>query len=149
MCRSQENRSLLVEAKRKYKVFVARQRRKYLRHEGNHLEYIRKCNPKLFYKKFCKPKCKQNTDLGIDDFYTHFRDLAGNSETDDDTGPDNVTENPTSTYPQLDVEVDKEEIVEAIKSSKCNKSPGRDGFIYEYFKEFTDIFVPILVSLFC
>ena len=148
LCRSNENRALLVESKRKYKVFVAKQKRNYLRYQGNHLEYIKRCNPKLFYKNFSKSKSKPNTNLTKDDFYTHFRDLAGVGQTDDNSSESEDTTDKPCTYPELDEEFTEEEIMEAIKSSKCNKSPGRDGLLYEYFKEYADIFVPILVCLF-
>ena len=52
--KSVENHRILMEKKRSYKVLAIRLKRQYKRQDGNMIEYIRKRNPKEFYKLFSK-----------------------------------------------------------------------------------------------
>lgn len=44
--------------------------------------------------------------------------------------------------------ISEEEIVKVIKKSKAGKSPGSDGYTYEFYKEFQHILIPILSRVF-
>ncbi len=41
-----------------------------------------------------------------------------------------------------------EEVVDAIKHLKCNKSPGNDGIAAEFYKQFSDILALFLLNIF-
>ena len=48
----------------------------------------------------------------------------------------------------LSGEISDAEILEAIKSLKCNKTPGPDGYISEFYKKFALILCPLLRNMF-
>ncbi len=41
-----------------------------------------------------------------------------------------------------------EEVVDAIKYLKCNKSPGNDGIVADFYKQFSDTLAPFLLNVF-
>lgn len=45
-------------------------------------------------------------------------------------------------------EISNAEILQAIKSLKCNKTPGPDGYTYEFYKKFTLELCPLLQAMF-
>ncbi len=47
-----------------------------------------------------------------------------------------------------DREISIEEIKEAIKQTKPNKSPGSDGLTHEFYKTFIEVLAPILWKLY-
>ena len=115
---SAECRKLLVEAKQKYKKVENRLKRQYKRQEGDMLEYLRKNNPKYFYNIFCRKKIQVNkTDLNIDDFVRHFRNLMESADTmspnDGHDFDDHIYE---STFDELDEEISREEITRQLKN---------------------------------
>ena len=114
---SVEYRKLLFEAKQKYKKVENRLKRQYKRQGGDMLEYLRKNNPKYFYNIFSRKRIQANkTDLNIDDFVRHFRDLMESADTmtsnDGNDFDDHIYE---STFDALDEEISREEITKAIK----------------------------------
>ena len=54
-----------------YKCMESRLKRCYLGREGDMLEHMRKCNPKVFYKYFKKKQPKQSM-IPSDTFFEHF-----------------------------------------------------------------------------
>ena len=71
----------LVSSKNAYKHLERRLKRQYTSQQGNKLNYLRKHNPKSFYKQFEKRKHNVKSELGNDDFYNHFLNLALNEPT--------------------------------------------------------------------
>ena len=51
-------------------------KKQYKCHQGNMLNYLRKYNPKRFYKHFQKRRQTTRSELTTDDFLNHFRNLA-------------------------------------------------------------------------
>ncbi len=47
-----------------------------------------------------------------------------------------------------DRDISIEEIKEAIKQTKPNKSPGSDGLTHEFYKTFIEVLTPILWELY-
>lgn len=84
-----------------------------------------------FYQHLYTPE-KQVSDLEIRNYLKHL-DLPL------------VTQTQNNYLVQPIVE---EEIVKAIKKSKTGKSPGTDGFTYEFFKAFQNVLIPILNRVF-
>ncbi|CAC5405357.1 unnamed protein product [Mytilus coruscus] len=74
------NHKTLNECKKTYKLKERYLKRQYMKQEGDMLSVIRKTNPKLFYAKF-KPKKKTlKSNLKLDDFYKHFKNLGLDSD---------------------------------------------------------------------
>ena len=48
----------------------------YLYQEGNLLHYLKKHNPKQFFKRFKNKRKQVNTSLTINDFFNHFKNLT-------------------------------------------------------------------------
>ena len=78
------NRSILVTSKRNYKQYERKLKREYTRYQGDKIEYLKKKNPKEFYKLFRKKKGNPVSSLNISGFYEHFKQL---SSTDQDIQP--------------------------------------------------------------
>ena len=146
--RSSENRTLLTDVRRKYITFIMKQKRIFLRHEGNHIDFLRKHNPKFFFGHFKKNKHRTNTDLKIHDFHAHFSHLANvDTQTISQHTTDSINDM-SNVYPDLDVDFTLDEVEYVLKRSKPDKTPGIDNVINEYFKEFHCIFSPMLLRLF-
>ncbi len=47
-----------------------------------------------------------------------------------------------------DQDIVLEEVVDAIKYLKCNKSPGHDGIAADFYKQFSDTLAPFLLNVF-
>ena len=145
--KSVENHRMLMEKKRSYKVLAIRLKRQYKRQEGNMIEYIRKRNPKEFYKLFSKRKNTINSSskIKIDQFVEHFRNLNSNVH-----GNEHVNEDITydAIFDELDAPITEREVEEAIRNLKRNKSCSEDLILNEVFLECTDILTPSLVLLF-
>ena len=111
------------------------------------IEYIRKRNPKEFYKLFSKRKNTINSSskIKIDQFVEHFRNLNSNVH-----GSEHVNEDITydAIFDELDAPITEREVEEAIRNLKRNKSCSEDLILNEVFLECTDILTPSLVLLF-
>ena len=140
-----ENRESLTYARRIYKRFENKLKREYKRHEGDMLAFLRKHNPKQFYKLFKTNKSKHPIcNLTLDDFSTHFKNLSACATKDiDDNG--SVTD---TSYEELDIDISTEEIQTAIKKLKTNKSSGEDCIVNEIFIKCQDRLIPYLHKLF-
>ena len=79
------NRVRLVKMKRKYKRYERRLKRNYLRFEGNRISYLMKNNPSEFYGLFKRRSRTPSTDLTLNDFYNHFKELGTNKNANDYT----------------------------------------------------------------
>ena len=138
--RCMSNRVRLVETKRKYKRYERRQKRNYLRFEGIRISYLMKNNPSEFYGLFKRRPRTPPTDLTLNDFYNHFKELVTNKNANDYIEISNVEE---CFYQELDYPVQA-----IIANLKSKTSAGKDNLINEYFITFKDVFVPLLVRLF-
>ncbi|VDI54069.1 Hypothetical predicted protein, partial [Mytilus galloprovincialis] len=141
------NHTNLTCAKREYKVMERRLKREYQRIEGNAMDFLKYSNPKLFYSKFRKRTEKKN-NVPLQSFYEHFKKLS--SVNIDNTCDEDLFNNTDGdcVYPELDEVITEEEILKAIRNLKRNKSHGVDGILNEYFIEYKDVFMPILVKVF-
>ena len=74
------------------------------------------------------------TDLNIDDFVRHFRNLMESADimspNDGHDFDDHIYE---STFDKLDEEISRKEITKAIKKLKSNKSSSKDMILNELF----------------
>lgn len=93
------------------------------------LDLIRKNNPKQFFKYFSKQKAKvSQSDLKIDDFYTHFKNL-NNKEFDNAY----ISSNGEPIFEELDMQISTDEVLAAIQNLKRGKSCSEDNILNEVF----------------
>ena len=143
----------LVSSKNAYKHLERRLKRQYTSQQGNKLNYLRKHNPKSFYKQFEKRKHNVKSELSNDDFYNHFLNLALNEPTSNKE-IDNVLTNydtidtDDSVSSLLDNDITEREISNAIHKLKKNKACGYDGLLNEYFINCMNVLMPCLLILF-
>ncbi|VDI05178.1 Hypothetical predicted protein [Mytilus galloprovincialis] len=145
--KSQLNHSNLIRAKKDYKTLERRLKREYMRTEGNMLDIMRLTNPKLFYKKF-KRKASPKHAVPLKLFHEHFKSLCSS---DTDAVLDDSQFHDTDgecVYEELDREITENDILKAIRNLKRDKSHGVDGILNEYFIEYKDVFMPVLLYIF-
>ena len=122
-CKSDDNRRVLIHRKGIYKKLARKLKRQYQRQQGNTLEYLRKHNPKQFYKHFSKKKS-----------------LEGDPAEDTDTL--------TAVFEELDAPITFLEIEKAIGRLKTGKSCVEDNLVNEIFIKCREILTPTLHTLF-
>ena len=74
--------------------------------------------------------------------------MSDGNEGTPDVGIDTNTTCPDNVFDELDAATSEQEIENAIKCLKRDKSPGVDQMLNEYLIEFKGFFLPILHSLF-
>ena len=104
-----------------------------------------KNNPSEFYGLFKRRSRTPPTDLTLNDFYNHFKELGTNKNANDYIEISNVEE---CVYQELDYPINEIEVQAVIANLKSKTSAGKDNLLNEYFITFKDVFVPLLVHLF-
>ena len=119
----------LMNAKAVYKKLINKRKREYGRYEGNNINFMRKYNPKMFYKLFAKPKSKgSNSNISMTEFLEHFKKLnESHGILDDSVQESDIDSN--AVYEELDESVELSEVMEAIKKLNCNKINAEDCII--------------------
>ena len=116
------------------------------------LNYLRKDNPKKFYKHFQKRKQYRRSELSNDDFFNHFSNLASNEPNTNDEVDSFLSTNDVhaggTVCNDLDRDITEMEISDAIDGLKNNKTCGYDCVLNEYFIKCKDILMPCLLLLF-
>lgn len=115
---------------------------------AKNLVHLSKTNSKMFWKKVKRKQRKCNASC---DFTTYFKDLFETpfSDLNDNTHAliDNVN-NDIISDDFLDAEITLDELEQAIKKLKNDKSPGFDNIINEFLKLNTPLFKNTLLSIF-
>lgn len=142
--KTESTHECLLRSKKEYKVLTARLKRQYQQAEGNMLDFLRKSNPKAFYRNF-RGKQRQQTNINPSVFYEHFKNIA-HAMNASEKSTECIDADPI--FEELDCPITEKEIVDAIKRLKKEKSHGTDLLINEYFIEFKDYLVPIILRLF-
>ena len=104
-----------------------------------------KNNPSEIYGLFKRPSRTPLTDLTLNDFYKHFKELGTNKNPNDYIEISNVEE---CVYQGLDYPITEKEVQAVIAHLKSKTSAVNDNLLNEYFITFKDVFVPLLVRLF-
>ena len=122
-------------------------------------QYCKK-QPKKFWKTLkgkYKSKTPQSEILTADDLHEHFKTVLGGDDTaplDPKQGQFNShqsslnPEYPSIIHPELDAEITKKELRQAVFHQKNNKSPGLDDIKSEIFKISFDLISPFLLKLY-
>eukprot|EP00105_Crassostrea_gigas_P042815 XP_019926963.1 PREDICTED: uncharacterized protein LOC109619995 [Crassostrea gigas] len=143
-CKRVVNHQVLICKKRTYKLCEAKCKRQYLLHEGQRLEILKKNNPKQFFAKF-KRKSNFKSNVQLSEFFDHFKLTSQSNVTIDN---DISIDAEDCIFEELDKDIDVEEIKVVIKKLKKGKSHGDDCLLNEYFIEFEEYLLPILLKLF-
>ena len=124
-------------------------RREFLRYQGDKMDYLKKKNPKAFYRLFRKNKRNPISGPSLSDFYDHFKTISS-AEEEKQSMTENVysPSNDSSIYPELNEPITAAEVTRIIKRLKKEKSPGVDNLLNEYFIIFNDYLTTYLVKLF-
>ena len=131
-----------------YKKLIQKRKREYGRHEGNNINFMRKHNPKMFYKLFAKRKSKgSNSNISMTEFMEHFKKLNESHGILDGSYQENDIDS-NAIYEELDEGIELSEVMKAIKKLNCNKSNAEDLMINELFVYGKDILAPTLCKLF-
>lgn len=113
------NRLRLADAKKAYKRVNIRQKRIFLRTEGNMITHMKRENPKLFYKMFKKRKRHDNSSLTADDFKSFFEQLMKSNTEKPENDPD--VDSDEYTFEELDCDIQIDEVLHEIKKLKTTK----------------------------
>ena len=114
---------------------------------------LRKKKPKEFWKLFKRKKPDSKTNLSENGFYEYFKQLSSEIAEND---PEEVLDHMQTfdqtdrgaTFSELDEQISRKEIQDAIKRLNANKSGGIDNLINEYFKHAAEILIePLYVLL--
>ncbi|KAK3086155.1 hypothetical protein FSP39_014419 [Pinctada imbricata] len=144
--KSRENYSAFMRKKSDYKKYAVKQKRMFERYEGNRMDYMRKTNPRQFYKYFSRRKSKgTNSNITHEEFMKHFENLTSLSYDESEIDINFIQD---AIYSQLDIPITVKEIIEAIKKLNKNKSCAEDHMINEIFITCKDDLSPILCKLF-
>ena len=126
------------------------------------LSKLSRSAPKSFWKKVNKFRKKNrytNSDLTVEDFVQHFKNLSSdvtngaNIDGNDETGNGNDEANNTGrggdTYiEELDKQITADEVDKVLSSLKRNKGSGPDNIATDCFIDGKRFFTPYLVAIF-
>ena len=107
------------------------------------VQQLKKNNPKHFFKNFNRHNSRL-PNVSLQEFFEHFRNLASDSSSTFISIANFLdTDNPI--FESLETKITPLEIDACIRKLKNHKCAGEDNLINEYFSEFSEIILPILV----
>ena len=145
LCRSEENRLYLNISKQRFKRMENTLKRRYKTQRGDMFSSMRRTNPKYFYRKFRRKRKTLNSNLTLDDFVTHFKNLVSKDSIIDGQVND---ENYDVVYSELDRPFTEQEIDICVKKLKREKAPGNDNILNDFIKESKTVLLPLQCKLF-
>ncbi|XP_052820056.1 uncharacterized protein LOC128245877 [Mya arenaria] len=150
--KSDENRQLLFEAKRAYKLLTMNKKRSHTITKMKDIEGLKKKKPKDFWKYFSKRKAKRGNNIQVKDFQEYFQTLSDGLNGFSNPEAEQFSKRPSDPsdpiYEELDNDITPAEVTKAIQSLKRAKAGSQDGLINEYFIEAGDIVLGHLTDLF-
>ena len=137
--RTVQNRDCIRQAGKNYKNY------NYHKQFAKKLQNLRSTDPKQYWNLLRKNKKKNEVKVSLQDLLTHFKDLGGERDGDDNDEmilPEDMNDEP------INSPVTEQEIREVVKELKIGKSPGIDNIINEYIQSTIDVFATVYVKLF-
>ena len=129
--------------KNKYFSLLKKTRKEF---ENKHIEKICSAkDPKIFWSTINKYRTEKYFDenpISLKNWWEFFKNSLSNLQTDNTKI---ITNN--NTHDLLDIEISILEIVNSIKNSKSNKSPGPDEITSEFYKGFPQNWILYLHAL--
>ena len=141
---------MLPDSEKKYNRTLDKTQKKYRQNLCKRLTNMSTKHPKEFWKILNKGKRKTRPNMSLQNLFEFFKNL--NTAPSDDIGADlpnlNVEEL-NQLYYELNIHIEKEEILKCIKKLKNNKARGEDAIIKnEYIKATSDQFIVDYEKLF-
>ena len=149
--RKEINKQIFAESEKNYKRTLDKTQRKYRQNLCRRLKNMRTKDRKEFWKILNQGKLKTQPNISLQKLFEFFKNL--NTTPSDDIGAElpnlNVEELYQLNY-ELNMRIEKEEILKGIKKLKNNKASGEDAIIHEYtcIKATSDSFIVVYAKLF-
>ena len=122
------------------------------------LRRLKKKDPKQYWKIVNTEKKTGRTNAPLNDLYNFYKaaskhdddnyDDDDNDDNDDDVQNAHANERFAMLNEELNVSITSEEILQATKALKNNKSPGLDNILNEHLKSTITVMSPLYVKLF-
>jgi len=117
------------------------------------IENLRKQKPRDFWRFFKAKNSVIKNKISLEEFTKFFENISNNNADFCHTGAEDFCLNndfnlENSAFPELDLPISVEEVRNAIKHLKRNKSSGSDCMLNEYFLECSDILSAHLCDVF-
>ena len=134
---------------KQYKKTVNKASNEYKKATINKLQTLQSENPKEYWN-IIQGKTKQvnETKISLDIFEQHFKKLATETESTNQTEACHREELNVADDPDLNKPFTTQEIGKAIKKLKSHKSSGIDQIINDFFKHSPDKLLPVYAKLF-
>ena len=153
LMKSEQNRKKVFDARKDYKYYCRKCKLKFKRDRCKNMNDLRKKKPREFWKLFKRKNTNLKTNLSENEFYDYFKQLSSEIA---ENNPEEVLNymqgfeqnERESTFCELDEQISRKEILDAIKRLHTNKSGGIDNLINEYFKYAAEILIEPLFILF-
>jgi len=147
------NREHLCTCKRIYKDLIRKKKACCYRKKMIEIENLRKHKPRDFWRFFKSKNRVIKNKISLEEFTKFFENLSSNiSDVCNIEAEDFCLNNDfnleNSSFPELDLPISVEEVRNAIKHLKRNKSSGSDCMLNEYFLECSDILSAHLCDVF-
>ena len=155
VCKSDENRLLLVASRTEYKNEIRKCKREYDVKQTKLLEENRFKNAKLYWNMLKSASGINTSNVTLDTFQNYF--MAINNPGDHFFNPDEdiiyfndryVKNEFQTMFSELDLVIEEAEIYNAINQLKSGRSSGPDGLLNESFIPGKQYIVPVLCVLF-
>ena len=136
--RSDEDRKEYVEARKRYR-YLLKAKKQSFRREKTTLLAANLNKPSTFWKELrnmgCGKQSKANSsNIDLNEWYDHFKDLFANNDTDDNVQDASQFDNSEESDHFLNEEITELEVQKAIKKLKCGKVCELDGITAEMLK---------------
>ena len=153
-CKTILSRDYFCKCKKEHKKLIRKKKNMFLRSKYVEIEKLRFSKPKQFWQYFKKKKnTKQNNEISVENFYTHFKHLYNDVFYCNNEDANNFCEEHDFTdydcaFDELNTPITNAEILNAVKSLKREKSAGPDFLLNEYFIQLIDILGSHICSIF-
>ena len=152
-CKTDTNRECLCSSKKYYKDLIRRKKAVCYRQKMLKIENLRKHKPRDFWRFFKAKNSVIKNKISLEEFTKFFENLSNNNADFCHTEAEDFCLNndfnlENSAFPELDLPISVEEVRNAIKHLKRNKSSGSDCMLNEYFLECSDILSAHLCDVF-
>ena len=141
----------LHDAQRQYKSTMDKSIRQYRIDLQRKIKNLRSSNPKEYWSIVNSKRKKERSNVNILDFYNHFKNVNSSDDDHNDIHHYLNDLNLDETFDEsvcINVPITIDEIMEAVKGIRNNKSPGPDAVINEYLKSSINVMGHLYEKLF-
>lgn len=114
----------------------------------NKIKKLKNAKPKEFWKIINSVNKRERSTAPLDDLHAYFREINDQTYDDENIENNNSDENADRLNEELNQSITENEIINAIKQLKNNKSCGPDEILNEHLKHTSQLMLPIYSNLF-